>query len=72
MNIMSCSAGCKFFVILILLVPVCQDTYTKSSFECSNNTWFYIKINFTQLSVKASNLQVNMMPKLLQMPQAVT
>ena len=35
------------FLILTLL-GLC-----KSSSECSNNTWFYIKINITQFSVKA-------------------
>ena len=47
------------FLILTLL-GLClsgyNHTYTKSSSECSNNTWFYIKINITQFSVKAGNL----------------
>ena len=43
------------FLILTLL-GLCLSGYTKSSSECSNNIWFYIKINISQFSVKAGNL----------------
>ena len=55
---MNLFSGMYFFTYLAWTLSVTQDTYTtgKSSSECSNNTWFYIKINITQFSVKAGNL----------------
>ena len=45
-----------FFKYLSCLDSFCQDTYTKSSSECSNDSWFFIIINIAQFSVKAGNL----------------